>query len=601
MTNKTKAAIASGAVAVGIATASFLGLNVPDESTQSVTTPVVETYEETETAPTVEETEEETQALNNEETEVESDNPLLPYRRTIEKDGVLIYYYENVPDDLKPLLISSPRTTFSLRDRPVAVEDSDISIMDKYVFVQSEVGMIYLSQITHGIVEDERITDSTLKGYSIFLNRTIECYDWLPFKDFAGIFFGNGNALYVMSVADGDVTLTIDNAFAENFTGELSRLTIICNSPTTSFIENALAGKLTSVNFEGEVTYLIKNATNCLIDDCGIYIKCNSAICNATGVKITNTIIENEMTCALIETAYENCVVDNNIISSIIQGEPGFNCGAFVGTLKAEMTLKNNLSQCIIDVPLGYGGHAIGYADYDYQETENIFGNYFESSLTVEGVESDLFIGNIDIFKITAALESLEEPFDPTGAACSFVSTDGNTVTTVYNLGLFPSYWFLDSGQAQWEQEVEAYNTKLSELKSLEQFASSTYEGFYTIIDVAALNQDSDVKIYEEDGKYYFEREEVTDELAITNITYSDGNMIIFFNQPIANKTAIISTYYDDEAVLASMYCEQISGETVFIDAGSAPEGITTIKIMIWDDMENMVPACNVYKIDYIQ
>lgn len=77
--------------------------------------------------------------------------------------------------------------------------------------------------------------------------------------------------------------------------------------------------------------------------------------------------------------------------------------------------------------------------------------------------------------------------------------------------------------------------------------------------------------------------------------------MIIFFNQPIANKTAIISTYYDDEAVLASMYCEQISGETVFIDAGSAPEGITTIKIMIWDDMENMVPACNVYKIDYIQ
>jgi len=590
MNNKTKTALTAGALAVGVGATALFGLNVPDETTITPeTTPIIEEIEQIE----VEIPEEIT------ETEQTEEDPLAPYRRKVEKDGVIIYYYEGIPPDLMPLLIKQDApSTFSLRN-PVSVTEEDLAIVDNYIFVQSANGMLYLSQLSHGIVEDERITESDLSGYLIYLNKTIECYDWIPFKSFAGTFYGNGNALYVMTVAEGIVTLTIDNAFAENFSGELSDLIIVCNSEQTPFIKTATGGKLNNVDFSGAVTYLIEDAENTKIDDCGIYITCNSAVKTAKGITIKNTIIENEMKSALLEVAEGNCIIENNIIASIIQGEPGMNCGAFVGVLKNEITLKNNLSQCVIDVAIGYGGHAIGYADYEYKDNENMADNYFESSLTVEGTESLRYIGNVDYKHIIPILEAVENfTYEDMAKTCTSYN-NGGVATTVYNLALFP-YGLTVDGELPILDELRAERDKQVD-----------YDGYYEIIDSEIFNQTASLNgnttIYKEDGKYYFNEPEETDEIAINNITYSDGSVIIFLNQTVSNKDAIITTFGEittedgiTKEVMLTMSITNVTGETCFVEVPT-DERITKVNVMLWDSLESMIPCCASVEKEVIQ
>lgn len=621
MKTKTKSIIAGGAAALGVAGTALFGLNTSDTTTSDTVTndtvitdtadtqtnavtitdsdaltdsTVTATNEaQTETAENTENTAETDYLIDDFDLEytTDSDNdPLKPYRKVIEKDGVLIYYYEGVPNDLKPLLINNPYD-FNLMslDNAVNAVESDVSFIDNYIFVQTADGLIYLSQITHGIATDERITDNTFLGYTLYLNKTIECEDWLPFKAFSGTFFGNSNTIYVSSLADETSSLKIDNSFCETFLGTLSDLAIECNAPDVPFIKTAQNARLEKSLFEGEVTYLIETAENTVIEDCEVYITCNALIKTATASKITSTLLENNMTVGMIETAYEGCEITDNIISSTITGDADSRCGAFAGTLKTEITIKNNISTANITVPTGYGGHAVGYADYDYRETENIFGNYFDGTLTVEGTQSDLFIGNIDIYKITAALESLkdEEPLPITAYACGY--KNGNVYCTVYNVSLIPK---------DFKEQWDSYNNKVTVLKEARERASTSYEGFYNGVDISAVNEDNKTKIYEEDGKYYFTKEELPTTLTIKNAVYSNGDVIIFFNQPVTNKTAIVTAYKDNR--MTGVYYENITGETVFIDTDK-PEEITSVAIMVWDSMASMTPLCPKYEMEVTQ
>lgn len=604
MKKKTKSIIAGGAVALGVASTALFGLNTTENPVimpdNTITTDSGTLTDNTVTATNEAKTETAENKIENEnvitdidytasdeETTDSDSDPLKAYRKVIEKDGVLIYYYENVPNELKPLLINNPYAVYTLNSNTaVTATQSDISIVDNYIFVQTANGLIYLSQITHSITTDERITDNTFAGYTVYLNKTIECSNWLPFKAFAGTFFGNNNTIYVTSLAS-TAGLTIDNSFSETFTGTLSDLAIECNAPDVPFIKTAQNAKIEKSIFSGEVTYLIETAENTDITDCEMYITCNALIQTAKTAKITNTMLENNMTVGMIEIAYEGCEITDNIISSTITGETDSKCGAFVGTLKTEITIKNNISTCNITVPTGYGGHAIGYADYDYTATENIFGNYFDSYLTVEGTPSDLFIGNIDIYKITAALESLEKPLEMWQFATGYVN--GNVVTTVYNVSLIPK---------DFKEQWDSYNNKVTVLKKAQEKAGSSYEGFYNGVDIAAVNEDNKTKIYEENGKYYFTKEELPTTLTIKNAVYSNGDVIIFFNQPVTNKTAIVTAYKDNR--MTGVYYENITGETVFIDT-QKPEEITSVAIMVWDSMANMTPLCPKYETEVKQ
>lgn len=604
MKKKTKSIIAGGAVALGVASTALFGLNttetpviMPDNTittdSGTLTDNMVTATNEAKTETAENKIENENvitdidYTASDEETTDSDSDPLKPYRKVIEKDGVLIYYYENVPNDLKPLLINNPYSIYAVEsETAVTATQSDISIVDNYIFVQTANGLIYLSQITHSITTDERITDNTFAGYTVYLNKTIECSNWLPFKAFAGTFFGNNNTIYVSSLAS-TAGLTIDNSFCETFTGTLSDLAIECNAPDVPFIKTAQNAKIEKSIFEGEVTYVIESAENTDITDCEFYITCNALIQTAKTAKITNTMLENNMTVGMIEIACEGCEITDNIISSTITGETDSRCGAFVGTLKTEITIKNNISTCNITVPTGYGGHAIGYADYDYTATENIFGNYFDSYLTVEGTPSDLFIGNIDIYKITAALESLEKPLEMWQFATGYVN--GNVVTTVYNVSLIPK---------DFKEQWDSYNNKVTVLKKAQEKAGSSYEGFYNGVDIAAVNEDNKTKIYEENGKYYFTKEELPETLVIKNAVYSNGDVIIFFNQPVTNKTAIVTAYKDNR--MTGVYYENITGETVFIDTDK-PEEITSVAIMVWDSMANMTPLCPKYETEVKQ
>ena len=604
MKKKTKSIIAGGAVALGVASTALFGLNTTENPVimpdNTITTDSGTLTDNTVTATNEAKTETAENKIENENvitdiayiapdeetTDTDSD-PLKAYRKVIEKDGVLIYYYENVPNELKPLLINNPYAVYTLNSNTaVTATQSDISIVDNYIFVQTANGLVYLSQITHGITTDERITNNTFLGYTVYLNKTIECENWLPFKAFAGTFFGNNNTIYVSSLASS-AGLTIDNSFCETFTGTLSDLAIECNAPDVPFIKTAQNAKIEKSIFSGEVTYLIETAENTDITDCEMYITCNALIQTAKTAKITNTMLENNMTVGMIETACEGCEITDNIISSTITGETDSKCGAFVGTLKTEITIKNNISTCNITVPTGYGGHAIGYADYDYTATENIFGNYFDSYLTVEGTPSDLFIGNIDIYKITAALESLEKPLEMWQFATGYIN--GNVVTTVYNVSLIPK---------DFKEQWDSYNNKVTVLKEAKEKASSSYEGFYNGVDIAAVNEDNKTKIYEENGKYYFTKEELPETLVIKNAVYSNGDVIIFFNQPVTNKTAIVTAYKDNR--MTGVYYENITGETVFIDT-QKPEEITSVAIMVWDSMASMTPLCPKYETEVKQ
>ena len=583
MNSKTKTTLAAGITAVGVATTALFGLNYTDEPTTiPETNPIVEEIEQIDVEIPEEEIEE--------QTEPTEEDLLAPYRRRVEKDGIVIYYYEGVPLELMPLLIKEDApATFSLR-APVSVTEEDLAIVDNYIFIQSEQGMMYLSQLSHGIVEDERVASEDLKGYMLYLNRTIECYDWLPFKTFAGTFYGNGNALYVMTVAEGVVTLTIDNAFAENFSGELSDLIIVCNSTGTPFIKKANGGKLNNVDFSGSVTYLIEDAVGTKIEDCGIYITCRAGIKNATNVSISNTIVENEMKSALLETAEGSCKIENNIIASIIKGEPGMNCGAFVGTLKNEIILKNNLSQCIIDVPIGYGGHAIGFVEFEYKDNEKMSGNYFESSLTVEGTESLRYIGNVDYKHIIQMLYDFENfTYEDMEKTCTSYSNSG-VATTVYNLALFP-----------YGATVDGELPIINELRA-ERDRQADYTGYYDIINGNIFNQTASINgnttIYEEDGRYYFNEPEETEELAINNITYSNGSVIIFLNQTVFNKDAIVTTFGEittaegiTKEVMLTMSSTNITGETCFVEVPT-DERITKVNVMLWESLESMEPCC---------
>lgn len=606
MKKKTKSIIAGGAVALGVASTALFGLNTTENPVimpdNTITTDSGTLTDNTVTATNEAKTETAENKIENENvitdidyiapdeetTDTDSDSdPLKPYRKVIEKDGVLIYYYENVPNELKPLLINNPYAVYTLNSNTaVTATQSDISIVDNYIFVQTANGLVYLSQITHGITTDERITNNTFFGYTVYLNKTIECENWLPFKAFAGTFFGNNNTIYVSSLASS-AGLTIDNSFCETFTGTLSDLAIECNAPDVPFIKTAQNAKIEKSIFSGEVTYLIETAENTDITDCEMYITCNALIQTAKTAKITNTMLENNMTVGMIETANAGCEITDNIISSTITGETDSKCGAFVGTLKTEITIKNNISTCNITVPTGYGGHAIGYADYDYTATENIFGNYFDSYLTVEGTPSDLFIGNIDIYKITAALESLEKPLEMWQFATGYIS--GNVVITVYNVSLIPK---------DFKEQWDSYNNKVTVLKEAKEKASSSYEGFYNGVDIAAVNEDNKTKIYEENGKYYFTKEELPETLVIKNAVYSNGDVIIFFNQPVTNKTAIVTAYKDNR--MTGVYYENITGETVFIDT-QKPEEITSVAIMVWDSMASMTPLCPKYETEVKQ
>lgn len=606
MKKKTKSIIAGGAVALGVASTALFGLNTTENPVimpdNTITTDSGTLTDNTVTATNEAKTETAENKIENENvitdidyiapdeetTDTDSDSdPLKPYRKVIEKDGVLIYYYENVPNELKPLLINNPYAVYTLNSNTaVTATQSDISIVDNYIFVQTANGLVYLSQITHGITTDELITNNTFFGYTVYLNKTIECEDWLPFKAFAGTFFGNNNTIYVSSLASS-AGLTIDNSFCETFTGTLSDLAIECNAPDVPFIKTAQNAKIEKSIFSGEVTYLIETAENTDITDCEMYITCNALIQTAKTAKITNTMLENNMTVGMIETACEGCKITDNIISSTITGDVDGRCGAFVGTLKTEITIKNNISTCNITVPTGYGGHAIGYADYDYTATENIFGNYFDSYLTVEGTPSDLFIGNIDIYKITAALESLEKPLEMWQFATGYIN--GNVVTTVYNVSLIPK---------DFKEQWDSYNNKVTVLKEAKEKASSSYEGFYNGVDIAAVNEDNKTQIYEENGKYYFTKEELPETLVIKNAVYSNGDVIIFFNQPVTNKTAIVTAYKDNR--MTGVYYENITGETVFIDT-QKPEEITSVAIMVWDSMASMTPLCPKYETEVKQ
>lgn len=120
----------------------------------------------------------------------------------------------------------------------------------------------------------------------------------------------------------------------------------------------------------------------------------------------------------------------------------------------------------------------------------------------------------------------------------------------------------------------------------------------YIILHHAAVNEDNKTKIYEENGKYYFTKEELPETLVIKNAVYSNGDVIIFFNQPVTNKTAIVTAYKDNR--MTGVYYENITGETVFIDT-QKPEEITSVAIMVWDSMASMTPLCPKYETEVKQ
>lgn len=86
--------------------------------------------------------------------------------------------------------------------------------------------------------------------------------------------------------------------------------------------------------------------------------------------------------------------------------------------------------------------------------------------------------------------------------------------------------------------------------------------------------------------------------LVIKNAVYSNGDVIIFFNQPVTNKTVIVTAYKGNR--MTGVYYENITGETVFIDT-QKPEEITSVAIMVWDSMASMTPLCPKYETEVKQ
>ena len=547
MTTKQKITSAVSAVAVASA---VTGAVLLSNNTETVIAPAETTvYEET----LIEE-----EITDTEITETAEDD-ISNYRTSVEADGKIIHYYNDVPFELQGKIFETGgASTFMFTNNTYDL--SDISVMSNYIFVNTADGLRYLSDISRGVITDEQIETTDFSGYNVFVNSFLEYVDnFTPFESFNGLFYGN------------EFSFFIDNYLFKNFGGQIENITISSSKPIAQYS----AG--------GEII------------DCDFYIEGttynNGVIGQAHDVKIKNTFVECNLSGSnvggLFGIASGECDIKNCIVNGTINADG--TAGSFIGKLLNQITFKNNVAKTTVEAVLGYGGKAVGYADYEYHDDiDKVNGAYCETTLTVEALPSELYIGNVSenppklVEKYIYGYEDITE--ETYKNASTTTQGKNGEVITVYNLALIPSEYPVLKDYIKDTYYVAEFDENAPKL-----------EGFYDFKDLIALNQFATAndlkKFFEEEGYIYFEDEEAeTADIYFDNLVYSNGDCIAFISGEFNGGTMIVASYIENQ--LYSMTSHEVTGAGTYFTSIENSEDITEVKAFLWTSLDSLTPLC---------
>lgn len=492
--------------------------------------------------------------------ETETTDILQEYRTSKEVDGTILHYYNDVPFELQGELLKHSNGGYSFyTDTQNTYELSDISVMSNYIFVNTADGLKYLSDISNGNIIDSQIDTVDFKGFNVFINSYLEYVDnFTPFGNFNGLFYGNKFSFF------------IDNYLFKNFSGKIENITISSPKPIAEF---SSGGEIIDCNF-----YIEGTSYN------------NGIVGQAENVKVRNTFMDCNLSGSnvggIFGIASGECDITNCIVNGTINSDS--TAGSFIGKLINQITFKNNVANTTVEAVIGYGGKAIGYVNYEYQDDiDKINGAYCDTSLTVEGLESELFIGNVTdptpkiVEKYIYGYEDItDEVYN--NASTNTTGANGEVIT-VYNLALIPSEipvlkeYVIDT---YYEAEFDENTPKL--------------EGYYNLKDLIALNQfatANDLKQFLNDNGYiYFDDTEETADIYFDSLVYSSGDCVAFISGDFGGGTLIVSSYIENQ--LYSMTSHEVTGEGTYFTQIDNSEYITEVKAFLWTSLDSLTPLC---------
>ena len=559
MTVKQKVASVASAFAVttAVATGAYL-LSNNDETITPEITQYEEHVENNEGNITYDE-----EALDfyNINDETETTDILEQYRTSKEVDGTILHYYNDVPFELQGELLNYRNGGDSFySDTQNTYELSDISVMSNYIFVNTADGLKYLSDISNGNIIDSQIDTVDFKGFNVFINSYLEGVDnFTPFENFNGLFYGNKFSFF------------IDNYLFKNFGGKIENITISSPKPIAEF---SSGGEIIDCNF-----YIEGTSYN------------NGIVGQAENVKVRNTFMDCNLSGAnvggIFGIASGECDITNCIVNGTINSDS--TAGSFIGRLNNQITFKNNVANTTVEAVIGYGGKAVGYADYEYHDDiDKVNGAYCETALTVEGLPSELYIGNVSenppklVEKYIYGYEDITE--ETYKNASTTTQGKNGEVITVYNLALIPSEYPVLKEYIKDTYYVAEFDENAPKL-----------EGFYDFKDLIALNQFATAndlkKFFEEEGYIYFEDEEAeTADIYFDSLVYSSGDCIAFISGEFDGGTLIVASYIENQ--LNSITSHNITNAGTYFTSIEDSEDITEVKAFLWTSLDSLTPLC---------
>lgn len=482
---------------------------------------------------------------------------LAPYRTEVIKDGKILYYYKDVPFELQGYVLQQANQGGTMSVGAIdGYALSDVSVMSNYIFVNTGKGLKYLSEISNGKITDEQIENSDFTDYNVFINAFLgDISNFEPFKNFNGFFYGN------------NFDFSLDGYLFENFGGQIEKITITSSKAVA------------------------KNATATEVKDCNFFIEgtsdINGVIEVGNAVKMKNVYVEanlsGEIVGGLIGVASGECDIKNCIVYGSLSASASV--GSYIGKLENPIVFKNNLATTTVEAVLGYGGKAVGMVNYDYtDDIDKVNGAYCDTKLTVEGLESQRFIGNIEEPVPTLVeipiYEHSDVPAETLEKASTSLTTKDGTVLTVYNLSLIPS-------------EIKVLVGTYTEARFDEN--APNFNGFYDIKDLVAMNEfatSNDLKkFYEENGRVYFEDENTGDaDIYFDNLVYSKGDCVAFIEGDFSGGTLIVASYIENQ--LFSLTSHVVTGKGTYFTHIDNSDETTEVKAFLWSGLDTLTPMC---------
>lgn len=316
----------------------------------------------------------------------------------------------------------------------------------------------------------------------------------------------------------------------------------------------------------------------------------NGIIGQAQNTKVRNTLVDCNLSGSnvggIFGIAGGECDITNCIVNGTINSDS--TAGSFIGRLNNQITFKNNVANTTVEAVIGYGGKAIGYVDYKYQDDiDKINGAYCDTSLTVEGLPSELFIGNITdpTPKIVEKyIYGYEDITDEIYAKASATATGKNgEAITVYNLSLIPSEYPILREYVVDTYYVAEFDENAPKL-----------EGYYNLKDLIALNQfatANDLKQFlDENGYIYFDDTEETADIYFDSLVYSSGDCIAFISGEFDGGTLIVASYIENQ--LNSITSHNITNAGTYFTSIEDSEDITEVKAFLWTSLDSLTPLC---------